>query len=56
MNNYHESYQCLIDYLRCRIGKGNWKITPYSKEWAILEYYQNGKWIKQGSYPMSLIK
>jgi hypothetical protein len=56
MYKYNQSLQAVIDNQRKLVGKGNWKITPYSAEYAVLEHFINGKWIAQGSYSMKLIK
>ena len=53
---YHLSYQCLIDSTKAHAGKGKWKITPYSKTDALVEYFQNGKWVAQGSVDVAWLK
>jgi len=54
--NYSRSYQCLIDSTKAHAGKGKWKITPYSKTDALVEYFQNGKWVGQGSVDVAWLK
>ena len=56
MRKYFMSLQSLIDSSRANAGKGKWKLTPYSKEYALVEYFIDGKWIGQGSVYMGLIK
>ena len=55
MNKYHQTLQAVVDRQRELVGKGNWKITKYSAQWAVLEHFVAGKWVAQGSIPASLL-
>lgn len=55
MSKYNQTYQAVIDSNRKYAGKGKWKITKYSKDWALVEHFIDTKWVAQGSIPVKWI-
>lgn len=56
MNKYHQTFQAFVDRQRELVGNGNWKVSKYSADWALVEHFIAGKWVAQGSIPASLLK
>jgi len=55
MSKYNQTLQSVIDRQRELVGKGNWKITKLSTEWALIEHFVKGKWVEQGCIPTILL-